>query len=58
MFPFLNMVPDQLIFEPRDLFLRELCIGCVYIMNRKPLSAFAADNGFRVAIGRVGRHFP
>lgn len=58
MFPFLNMVPDQLIFKPRDLLLRELCIGCVLIMNGKPLSAFAADNGFHVGIGRVGRRFP
>lgn len=58
MFAFLNVVPDKLVFQPGDLLLSELRIATASIMDGEPLSAFAADNGFHVAIGRVGRHFP
>lgn len=58
MFPFLNMVPDKLVFQPGDLLLSKLRIVSAFIMDGEPLSAFAADTGFHVAIESGLRHFP
>src|SRR5579864_590111 len=54
MFPFLNMVPDKLILQPGNLLLSKLRIASAVIMDGKPLSALAADNGFDVGV----RNFP
>ena len=44
---FLNMVPDQLICHPRGLFPGKFNVLTSRIVaNGKPLTAFAADNGF------------
>src|SRR5689334_1940328 len=48
MFAFLNMVPDQLVLEPGNLPLSELHIANAVVLDGKPLSALAADNGFHV----------
>ena len=45
--PFLNMVPDKLICHPRGLFLGKFnVLPSRVVTNGKPLTAFAADNGF------------
>jgi len=50
MFPLLNMVPDQLVLQPGSLLLSKLHIANAVIIDRKPLSALAADNGFYFAV--------
>jgi hypothetical protein len=48
------MVPNQLVLEQGNLPLSELRIANAVMMDRKPLSALGADNGFHVAV----RNFP
>ena len=44
---FLNMVPDELICHPSSLFLGKFDVLTSRIVaDGKPLTAFAADNGF------------
>src|SRR5436305_11815298 len=57
-FPFLNMVPDKLVLQPGGLLLSKLRVANALILEGKPLSAFVADNGLHVAIGRGLRHIP
>ena len=52
MFPFLNVVPDKLVLQPGDLLLSQPWIVNAIIVDGKPLSAFAADNGLHgIGIG-------
>lgn len=43
----LDVVPDELVLDPGGLLLNESCIMSRMVVNGKPLSAFAADNGFQ-----------
>ena len=58
MFALLNMVPDKLILQPGGLLLSELCIVDAVIMDGKPLSTLAADNGLFAVNGRGLRGLP
>lgn len=45
--PFLDMVPDELFFQPERLFFGHLDIlTCRVMMDGKPLATLAANNGF------------
>lgn len=56
MLSFLDVVPDELFFQPRCLPSGHLDIlTCGVMVDGKPLATFAADNGFHQDVIRALR---